>query len=148
MNRKKLMLLLSVGVVIISGTYLVYSIQNFQGEGQPTPTSAEAQSKDVKQQALKTKDNEASSQLDLASQKSNSISKIEQVEAKSTGKGLNWLRDKSVSPAKRADRISVMSRDFSTYRKTLTQFVNSENCLLYTSPSPRDQRGSRMPSSA
>ena len=22
------------------------------------------------------------------------------------------------------------------------------NCLLYTSPSPRDQRGSRMPSSA
>ena len=24
----------------------------------------------------------------------------------------------------------------------------SETCLLYTSPSPRDQRGSRMPSSA
>ena len=24
----------------------------------------------------------------------------------------------------------------------------SESCLLYTSPSPRDQRGSRMPSSA
>ena len=27
-------------------------------------------------------------------------------------------------------------------------FVLSWNCLLYTSPSPRDQRGSRMPSSA
>ena len=26
--------------------------------------------------------------------------------------------------------------------------VRSETCLLYTSPSPRDQRGSRMPSSA
>ena len=26
--------------------------------------------------------------------------------------------------------------------------VRFENCLLYTSPSPRDQRGSRMPSSA
>ena len=26
--------------------------------------------------------------------------------------------------------------------------VNSRTCLLYTSPSPRDQRGSRMPSSA
>ena len=26
--------------------------------------------------------------------------------------------------------------------------VQSVNCLLYTSPSPRDQRGSRMPSSA
>ena len=25
---------------------------------------------------------------------------------------------------------------------------NNKNCLLYTSPSPRDQRGSRMPSSA
>ena len=28
------------------------------------------------------------------------------------------------------------------------QWVNSDVCLLYTSPSPRDQRGSRMPSSA
>ena len=26
--------------------------------------------------------------------------------------------------------------------------VQSRGCLLYTSPSPRDQRGSRMPSSA
>ena len=26
--------------------------------------------------------------------------------------------------------------------------TNFTNCLLYTSPSPRDQRGSRMPSSA
>ena len=25
---------------------------------------------------------------------------------------------------------------------------NDQGCLLYTSPSPRDQRGSRMPSSA
>ena len=28
------------------------------------------------------------------------------------------------------------------------QMIQSEFCLLYTSPSPRDQRGSRMPSSA
>ena len=27
-------------------------------------------------------------------------------------------------------------------------YLNHQNCLLYTSPSPRDQRGSRMPSSA
>mgnify|MGYP003303517129 CR=1 FL=1 len=32
-----------------------------------------------------------------------------------------------------------------TNGKNVTQ---TENCLLYTSPSPRDQRGSRMPSSA
>ena len=28
------------------------------------------------------------------------------------------------------------------------KFRNPTSCLLYTSPSPRDQRGSRMPSSA
>ena len=27
-------------------------------------------------------------------------------------------------------------------------YVRNKDCLLYTSPSPRDQRGSRMPSSA
>ena len=27
-------------------------------------------------------------------------------------------------------------------------YINNYICLLYTSPSPRDQRGSRMPSSA
>ena len=30
----------------------------------------------------------------------------------------------------------------------LTQIAQNSPCLLYTSPSPRDQRGSRMPSSA
>ena len=29
-----------------------------------------------------------------------------------------------------------------------TANIGSKTCLLYTSPSPRDQRGSRMPSSA
>ena len=36
-------------------------------------------------------------------------------------------------------------------RKSLRGFVSDPQvygCLLYTSPSPRDQRGSRMPSSA
>ena len=31
---------------------------------------------------------------------------------------------------------------------TSTRTVMADACLLYTSPSPRDQRGSRMPSSA
>ena len=30
----------------------------------------------------------------------------------------------------------------------VTAYDQLEGCLLYTSPSPRDQRGSRMPSSA
>ena len=36
------------------------------------------------------------------------------------------------------------NRDIQTKRVTVNQGI----CLLYTSPSPRDQRGSRMPSSA
>ena len=31
---------------------------------------------------------------------------------------------------------------------TIATFTHALSCLLYTSPSPRDQRGSRMPSSA
>ena len=30
----------------------------------------------------------------------------------------------------------------------LKVLIDDKDCLLYTSPSPRDQRGSRMPSSA
>ena len=40
---------------------------------------------------------------------------------------------------------SVFLGNIQDWRDTETQ---GEICLLYTSPSPRDQRGSRMPSSA
>ena len=43
------------------------------------------------------------------------------------------------------------TNDHSHIGKSLEKVYGSEqykNCLLYTSPSPRDQRGSRMPSSA
>ena len=40
------------------------------------------------------------------------------------------------------DQTSVIISEFKTVSKQI------EGCLLYTSPSPRDQRGSRMPSSA
>ena len=33
-------------------------------------------------------------------------------------------------------------------RRMMKQGIEVYGCLLYTSPSPRDQRGSRMPSSA
>ena len=36
----------------------------------------------------------------------------------------------------------------SDFKITGEQLANAITCLLYTSPSPRDQRGSRMPSSA
>ena len=41
------------------------------------------------------------------------------------------------------DRHSCLGKN-----ELLTCELQSKNCLLYTSPSPRDQRGSRMPSSA
>ena len=42
------------------------------------------------------------------------------------------------------------SEKISTYEQILETFLihTNKTCLLYTSPSPRDQRGSRMPSSA
>ena len=42
------------------------------------------------------------------------------------------------------ERISNLTGHFQTHKKD----NHSRTCLLYTSPSPRDQRGSRMPSSA
>ena len=38
--------------------------------------------------------------------------------------------------------------ELETYMQRLSKEGDSIGCLLYTSPSPRDQRGSRMPSSA
>ena len=45
---------------------------------------------------------------------------------------------------------SVLSEDKALLEDLLAAAVNDavRRCLLYTSPSPRDQRGSRMPSSA
>ena len=52
------------------------------------------------------------------------------------------------------DLSSKLTKRYEDSRLAVSKFINSpssENiifCLLYTSPSPRDQRGSRMPSSA
>ena len=54
-------------------------------------------------------------------------------------------------PDKRLNRLSEVSKSKKTINTTIS-FVDIaglvKGCLLYTSPSPRDQRGSRMPSSA
>ena len=48
------------------------------------------------------------------------------------------------------DKLLVtLNEDFTTVDLgVLSFFTGCAVCLLYTSPSPRDQRGSRMPSSA
>ena len=43
---------------------------------------------------------------------------------------------------------SVLPKNIFIKEKLGLSDAMSEDCLLYTSPSPRDQRGSRMPSSA
>ena len=53
------------------------------------------------------------------------------------------ILDHSYRPQKRLANVLNHNHDISTYRQGLSQ-----PCLLYTSPSPRDKRQSRMPSSA
>ena len=57
-----------------------------------------------------------------------------------TGRGA--LSEKDVEEALREVRVALLEADVAL--PVVKDFI----CLLYTSPSPRDQRGSRMPSSA
>ena len=62
---------------------------------------------------------------------------------------LQWISDERVTAGLPHNR-AWMAEDFSTALADFNQDGVPEVyiCLLYTSPSPRDQRGSRMPSSA
>ena len=44
--------------------------------------------------------------------------------------------------------VIIATTDSKMFAKQMNEPVDLMDCLLYTSPSPRDQRGSRMPSSA
>ena len=46
------------------------------------------------------------------------------------------------------ETYSAVLFDNTGFTQTVNAVLMLKNCLLYTSPSPRDQRGSRMPSSA
>ena len=48
----------------------------------------------------------------------------------------------------RIDKIQLLAQYFGITKAQLVEAPGQAPCLLYTSPSPRDQRGSRMPSSA
>ena len=52
-----------------------------------------------------------------------------------------------VTEVKRGKRVQRKKKFFPGYVLIKSEMDNNI-CLLYTSPSPRDQRGSRMPSSA
>ena len=60
------------------------------------------------------------------------------------GRAIEGLSETGLQPVRR--RIGMIFQHFNLLaNKTVAENVA---CLLYTSPSPRDQRGSRMPSSA
>ena len=46
------------------------------------------------------------------------------------------------------EEIKSAMRDLVINKVLPAELIDANTCLLYTSPSPRDQRGSRMPSSA
>ena len=60
--------------------------------------------------------------------------------------------DKQKETVERRDRLALKKKvegeeHLGIYGR-LREEIGMKRCLLYTSPSPRDQRGSRMPSSA
>ena len=74
---------------------------------------------------------------------------------KATGEGPSPTYLRTLADLRRREEEEARERKRSTwwaYISTLRSERSSKNmfnsCLLYTSPSPRDQRGSRMPSSA
>ena len=98
----------------------------------------------------------AGAEVDFASQSGNFMGKSGLMWASSQGRvdAVTTLLEHGADVnAVDSDRMSALmwaagseARDKSHMRGLLEK--PSKGCLLYTSPSPRDQRGSRMPSSA
>ena len=59
-----------------------------------------------------------------------------------------WLAWKVMQPKVGRAQNSMLVIEQGDEKKTVTESPDYLTCLLYTSPSPLDQRGSRMPSSA
>ena len=57
-------------------------------------------------------------------------------------------RDYCIGPTHEEVVTDIARREFKSYRQLPINLYQIQTCLLYTSPSPRDKRQSRMPSSA
>ena len=64
-----------------------------------------------------------------------------------TSRGPYFLKSDLPSDINKRDKILLAAMGSPDLRQ-IDGLGGAEPCLLYTSPSPRDQRGSRMPSSA
>ena len=83
--------------------------------------------------------------LFLAATGDKKINVIKEVRA-ITGLGLKEAKD-LVEAAPKEIKSDVPKKEAEEFKKKL-EAAGAKVCLLYTSPSPRDQRGTRMPSSA
>ena len=63
-------------------------------------------------------------------------------------KGLRMVGLRQLTPSMELAEAHYAVHSERPFYSGLIEFITSGPCLLYTSPSPRDQRGSRMPSSA
>ena len=82
--------------------------------------------------------------------KTGEVLKTIPVENRVVVKGIN-LRTKHVKPTQEGETGRILTEEASLYASNVMFFSKEKNltsCLLYTSPSPRDISGSRMPSSA
>ena len=84
------------------------------------------------------------------------VDKITSTETFETTGSVQFDGDADYLEASNSDDFQLGTGDFTVEAWVLANDNNgsrqiismSDGCLLYTSPSPRDQRGSRMPSSA
>ena len=66
-----------------------------------------------------------------------------------TGASRGIGKSASIMYASLGAKVILLGRDLESLEQVYDEIVQLKySCLLYTSPSPRDQRGSRMPSSA
>ena len=66
------------------------------------------------------------------------------IAAEQSSRNWGWIRQQGRDP----DELPIMVEAIELWRDLASRTNEDIGCLLYTSPSPRDQRGSRMPSSA
>ena len=59
-----------------------------------------------------------------------------------------WKQITDTSPTELSLRKPQLAQELARVKSAQAAILRAKRCLLYTSPSPRDQRGSRMPSSA
>ena len=91
----------------------------------------------IKQEAERLKAN-IQQQQQAIQKEALEVSKMERNESRNQAEGAVEQKQASLRTQARQAETELLTREAQIYY----------SCLLYTSPSPRDQRGSRMPSSA